>query len=95
MRSDREIFNEIAEEQRLESDINLLLESYPIWVKSAVLLLVNRIRTADTQIRQTTDVAKKLDLMSQQIKWSAYMNGLAIGFASDDKALQSKLRGMR
>ena len=95
MKSDREIFNEIAEEQRLENDINLLLESYPIWVKGAVLLLVNRIRTADTQIRQTNDVAKKLDLMSQQIKWSAYMNGLAIGFASDDKSLQSKLRGMR
>jgi hypothetical protein len=95
MKSDIEIFNEIAEEQRLENDINLLLESYPIWVKGAVLLLVNKIRTADTQIRQTNDVAKKLDLMSQQIKWSAYMNGLAIGFASDDKALQSKLRGMR
>ena len=95
MKSDREIFNEIAEEQRLENDINLLLESYPIWVKGAVLLLVNKIRTADAQIRQTNDVAKKLDLMSQQIKWSAYMNALAIGFASDDKALQSKLRGMR
>ena len=95
MKSDREIFNQIAEEQRLENDINLLLESYPIWVKGAVLLLVNKIRTADTQIRQTNDVAKKLDLMSQQIKWSAYMNGLAIGFASDDKSLQSRLRGMR
>ena len=95
MKSDREIFNQIAEEQRLENDINLLLESYPIWVKGAVLLLVNRIRTADTQIRQTNDVAKKLDLMSQQIKWSSYISGLAIGFASDDKALQSKLRGMR
>jgi hypothetical protein len=95
MKSDREIFNEIAEEQRLENDINLLLESYPIWVKGAVLLLVNKIRTADTQIRQTNDTAKKLDLMSQQIKWSAYMNGLAIGFASDDKSLQSRLRGMR
>ena len=95
MKSDREIFNEIAEEQRLEFDINLLLESYPLWVKGAVLLLINKIRTADTQIRQTTDVAKKLDLMSQQMKWTSYISGLAIGFASDDKALQNKLRGMR
>jgi hypothetical protein len=95
MKSDREIFASIAEERRLETDINLLLESYPVWVKGAVLVLINKIRTADIQIRQTDDVAMKIDLMSQQIKWSSYMNGLAIGFASDDKALQSKLRGMR
>jgi hypothetical protein len=72
-----------------------LLESYPLWVKGAALLLVNKVRTADNQIRHTPDVAKKLDLLSQQIKWSAYISGLAVGFASDDKALQSKLRGMR
>ena len=95
MKSDKEIFASIAEDQRLESDINLLLESYPIWVKGAVLLLINKIRNAESQIRQTSDVTKKIDLLSQQIKWHSYVSGLAIGFASDDKALQSKLRGMR
>ena len=95
MRSDREIFNEIAEEQRLESDINLLLESHPIWVKGAVLLLINKIQTAESRIRQETDTGKKIDLLSRQTKWSAYITALSIAFDSDDKSLQNRLKSMR
>lgn len=95
MRTDRELFQMLQEEIQQETELNALMESAPALVKGAVLFWVTKIRNADSQIRQEQDLGKKINLLSQQIKWSAYMTGLAIAFDSDDKALQSKLRGMR
>jgi len=95
MRTDRELFRMLQEEMIQESELDTLLESAPALVKGGVLFWVAKIRNADSQIRQTNDVAKKIDLMSQQIKWSAYMTGLAIAFDADDKSLQMRLKGMK
>jgi hypothetical protein len=95
MKPDRELFRMLQEEMIQESELDTLLESAPALVKGAVLFWVAKIRNADSQIRQTNDVAKKIDLMSQQIKWSAYMTALAIAFDADDKSLQMRLKGMK
>ena len=95
MRTDRELFQMLHEEIQQEAELNALMESAPALVKGAVLFWVTKIRNVDSQIRQEEDLGKKINLLSQQIKWSAYMTGLVIAFDSDDKALQSKLRGMR
>jgi hypothetical protein len=95
MKSDRELFRMLQEEIHQESELNALMESAPALVKGAVLFWVAKIRNADSQIRQEGDTGKKIDLLSQQIKWSAYMTGLAIALNSDDKSLQSRLKSMR
>jgi len=95
MKSDREIIRLIQAEMRIETEVESLIESSPAWVKTTMLLLVNKIRNTDSQIRQTNDVAKKIDLMAQQIKWSAYMTGILIAFDSNDKTLQSRLKTIR
>lgn len=95
MRTDRELFQMLQVEIQQEAELNALMESAPALVKGAVLFWVTKIRNADSQIRQEQDLGKKIDLLSQQIKWSAYMTGLAIAFDSDDKSLQSKIKGMR
>ena len=95
MRSDRELFRMLQEEIQHESELNALIESAPALVKGAVLFWIAKIRTADSQIRQEKDLGKKIDLLSQQTKWSVYMTGLAIAFDSEDKALQSRIKGMR
>jgi hypothetical protein len=95
MKSDRELFRMLQEEIQQEAELNALMESAPALVKGAVLFWVAKIRNADSQIRQEQDLGKKIDLLSQQTKWSAYMTGLAIAFDSEDKALQSRIKGMR
>lgn len=95
MRTDRELFQMLQEEIQQETELNALMESAPALVKGAVLFWVTKIRNTDSQIRQEQDLGKKINLLSQQIKWSAYMTGLVIAFDSDDKSLQSKIKGMR
>jgi len=95
MRTDRELFQMLQEEIQQEAKLNALMESAPALVKGAVLFWVAKIRNADSQIRQEQNLEKKIDLLSQQIKWSAYMTGLVMAFDSDDKSLQSKIKGMR
>jgi len=95
MRTDRELFRMLQEEIHQESELNALIESAPALVKGAVLFWAAKIRNAESQIRQEQDLGKKIDLMSQQIKWSAYMTGLAIAFNSDDKSLQGRLKSLR
>jgi len=95
MRTDRELFQMLQEEIQQEAKLNALVESAPALVKGAVLFWVTKIRNADSQIRQEQDLGKKINLLSQQIKCSAYMTGLVIAFDSDDKSLQSRIKGMR
>jgi hypothetical protein len=85
----------LQEEIKQESELNALMESAPALVKGAVLFWVAKIRNADTQIRQEQDLGKKIDLLSQQTKWGAYMTGLAIAFDSNDISFQSRLKGLR
>ena len=83
------------ENQTGQAELNALMESAPALVKGAVLFWVTKIRNADSQIRQEQDIGKKINLLSQQIKWSAYMTGLVMALDSGDKSLQSRIKGMR
>lgn len=64
----------------------------PIWVKGVVLGIILKIRSLHSQIVNEKDPNQQNKLISQQNKLLSYISGLGIGFSSNDKVVQNRLR---
>lgn len=65
----------------------LLEEKYPSWVKPTVLLLMIKIKKIENLIKNESDVSKKMDLLSNQMKLNSYLTSLEIASEIKDKSL--------
>lgn len=67
----------------------LLIEqnTYPIWAKATVLFLTLKIKNLETQIKNETDLSKKINLLSTQMKITSYLTSLGIAVDTRDKTL--------
>jgi len=64
----------------------------PTWVKVVVGGIVLKIRGLDNQIKNEDDPVKQNILISKQNKLISYISGLGIGFSSDNKVLQNRMK---
>ncbi|MBL6935025.1 MAG: hypothetical protein ISR48_06385 [Alphaproteobacteria bacterium] len=62
------------------------------WVKVAAVGLQAKINSIGNQITSTNDVAKKIDLLSSQIKWAAGLSTLSIATDLQDRTIMKGLR---
>ena len=77
---------------RLIDYIELTEGRSPMWVKGLVGGIVLRIRSLDQQIAQSKDPIEQNKLISQQNKLISYISGLGIGFSSNDRNTQQRMR---
>ena len=72
---------------RFNEYLNLIEGRSPVWVKGVVLGIVLKIRSLHNQIMNEKNP-------TQQNKLIGYISGLGIGFSSNDKLVQNRLRSM-
>ena len=77
---------------RLKDYIELTEGRSPVWVKGLVGGIVLRIRSLHQQIVQSKDPIEQNKLISQQNKLISYISGLGIGFSSNDRNTQQRMR---
>lgn len=77
---------------RLKDYIELTEGRSPMWVKGLVGGIVLRIRSLHQQIVQSKDPIEQNKLISQQNKLISYISGLGIGFSSNDRNTQQRIR---
>ena len=77
---------------RLKDYIELTEGRSPLWVKGLVGGIVLRIRSLHQQIVQSKDPIEQNKLISQQNKLISYISGLGIGFSSNDRNTQQRMR---
>jgi hypothetical protein len=77
---------------RLKDYIELTEGRSPMWVKGLVGGIVLRIRSLHQQIVQSKDPIEQNKLISQQNKLISYISGLGIGFSSNDRNTQQRMR---
>lgn len=77
---------------RFHEYLNLVEGKSPIWVKGVVLGIILKIRSLHSQIVNEKDSNQQNKLISQQNKLLSYISGLGIGFSSNDKVVQNRLR---
>ena len=66
--------------------------SYPFWTKVVTAGLVLKVRNLSNQIEREPDPAKKNQLIGQQNKLLAYLNGLGIAVGTKDQQLMTSMR---
>lgn len=66
--------------------------SYPLWTKAVTAGLVLKVRNLSSQIERERDPAKQNQLIGQQNKLLAYLNGLGIAVATKDQQLMTSVR---
>ena len=66
--------------------------SYPLWTKAVTAGLVLKVRNLSNQIERERDPAKQNQLIGQQNKLLAYLNGLGIAFSTKDQQLMTSVR---
>jgi len=65
---------------------------YPAWTKAVTVGLVLRVRNLATAIEREQDPVKQNQLLAQQNKLLAYLDGLGIAVNSDDPRLMTSVR---
>ena len=66
--------------------------SYPLWTKAMTAGLVLKVRNLSNQIERERDPAKQNQLIGQQNKLLAYLNGLGIAVSTKDQQLMTSVR---
>lgn len=66
--------------------------SYPLWTKAVTAGLVLKVRTLSNQIERERDPAKQNQLIGQQNKLLAYLNGIGIAVSTKDQQLMTSVR---
>lgn len=66
--------------------------SYPLWTKAVIAGLVLKVRNLSNQIEHERDPAKQNQLIGQQNKLLAYLNGLGIAVGTKDQQLMTSVR---
>ena len=66
--------------------------SYPLWTKAVTAGLVLKVRNLSNQIDHERDQAKQNQLIGQQNKLLAYLNGLGIAVGTNDQQLMTSVR---
>lgn len=66
--------------------------SYPLWTKAVTAGLVLKVRNLSSQIERERDPAKQNQLIGQQNKLLAYLNGLGIAVSTKDQQLMTSVR---
>ena len=66
--------------------------SYPLWTKAVTAGLVLKVRNLSNQIDRERDPAKQNQLIGQQNKLLAYLNGLGIAVGTNDQQLMTSVR---
>ena len=66
--------------------------SYPLWTKAVTAGLVLKVRNLANQIERERDPAKQNQLIGQQNKLLAYLNGLGIAVSTNDQQLMTSVR---
>ena len=66
--------------------------SYPLWMKAVTAGLVLKVRNLANQIERERDPAKQNQLIGQQNKLLAYLNGLGIAVGTKDQQLMTSVR---
>ena len=66
--------------------------SYPRWTKGVTAGLVLKVRNLSSQIEREADTAKQNQLIGQQNKHLAYLNGLGIAVGTKDQQLMTSVR---
>jgi hypothetical protein len=66
--------------------------SYPSWTKAVTAGLVLKVRNLSNQIERERDPAKQNQLIGQQNKLLAYLNGLGIAVSTKDQQLMTSVR---
>lgn len=66
--------------------------SYPLWTKAVTAGLVLKVRNLSSQIERERDPAKQNQLIGQQNKLLAYLNGLGIAVGTKDQQLMTSVR---
>ena len=66
--------------------------SYPLWTKAVTAGLVLKVRNLSIQIDRERDPAKQNQLIGQQNKLLAYLNGLGIAVGTKDQQLMTSVR---
>ena len=66
--------------------------SYPLWTKAVTACLVLKVRNLSKQIDQEPDPTKQNQLLGQQNKHLAYLNGLGIAVGTKDQQLMTSVR---
>ncbi len=66
--------------------------SYPLWTKAVTAGLVLKVRNLSNQIERERDPAKQNQLIGQQNKLLAYLNGLGIAIGTKDQQLMTSVR---
>ena len=66
--------------------------SYPLWTKAVTAGLVLKVRNLSNQIERERDPAKQNQLIGQQNKLLAYLNGLGIAVGTKDQQLMTSVR---
>ena len=66
--------------------------SYPLWTKAVTAGLVLKVRNLSNQIEREPDPMKQNQLIGQQNKLLAYLNGLGIAVSTKDQQLMTSVR---
>ena len=66
--------------------------SYPLWTKAVTAGLVLKVRNLSNQIERERDPAKQNQLIGQQNKLLAYLNGIGIAIGTKDQQLMTSVR---
>ena len=66
--------------------------SYPLWTKAVTAGLVLKVRNLSNQIEREPDPMKQNQLIGQQNKLLAYLNGLGIAVGTKDQQLMTSVR---
>ena len=66
--------------------------SYPLWTKAVTAGLVLKVRNLSNQIERERDPVKQNQLIGQQNKLLAYLNGLGIAVSTKDQQLMTSVR---
>ena len=66
--------------------------SYPLWTKAVTAGLLLKVRNLSNQIERERDPAKQNQLIGQQNKLLAYLNGLGIAVGTNDQQLMTSVR---
>ena len=66
--------------------------SYPLWTKAVTAGLVLKVRNLSNQIERERDPAKQNQLIGQQNKLLAYLNGIGIAVGTNDQQLMTSVR---
>ncbi len=61
--------------------------SYPLWTKAVTAGLVLKVRNLSNQIERERDPAKQNQLIGQQNKLLAYLNGLGIELLPENRTV--------